>query len=308
MNDNTAILNQINDTYQTQNVSPCKHPYYIVPSKYGPMIVNYYDQYMTTSFVKYGEYSDAEIELLQQVLSFFDGNIIEVGANIGSHSVPLAQYAAGRNNFLYVFEPQPVIFQQLCTNLCLNALFNVKAMPYACSDQKGSVYFNAIDYTKSNNFGGIEMHEHEHEINTSELSQINQTNSSIMQEVTCIQLDDLPELHAQKIALLKIDVEGFELNAIKGATQIIQKHRPALYLENDRVHNSKALIEYIWQQGYDLWWHIPQLFNPNNFYQNTDNIFGNVASFNMIALPKERTDIPNYLLKIEDADAHPLKK
>ncbi len=299
------ILNKATETYQNQNVSPCKHPYYIIPSKYGPMMVNYYDQYMTSSFIKYGEYSDAEIELLQQVLNFFDGNVLEIGANIGSHSIALAQYLAQRNNFLYVFEPQPVIFQQLCTNIALNALFNVKAMPYACSKQKGSLYFKNIDYTKRNNFGGIEMHE-QADINAN--NNTDEAEINIMQHVECIKLDELSELHAHKIALLKIDVEGFELNVLKGAADIIQKHRPAIYLENDRIEQSKQLIEYIWAQGYDLWWHIPPLFNQNNFYQNQENIFGNVSSFNMLALPKERKDIPNHLLKVENSNAHPLKK
>ena len=50
--------------------------------------------------------------------------MVEVGANIGMHAVPIAKaIASGR---LICFEPQRVIFQQLCCNLSLNNLTNVE--------------------------------------------------------------------------------------------------------------------------------------------------------------------------------------
>ena len=38
-----------------------------------------------------------------------------------------------------------------------------------------------------------------------------------------------------------------------------------------------------------MWWHTPSLYNPANFFGNPHNVFGNVASFNMLCLPREST-------------------
>jgi FkbM family methyltransferase len=51
---------------------------------------------------------------------------------MGIHTVPLAQALQEQGRRLVAFEPQPVIFQQLCANLALNGLMNVTAWPFAC--------------------------------------------------------------------------------------------------------------------------------------------------------------------------------
>ena len=72
---------------------------------------------------RYGEWADAEVAMFQRLLRGGD-NVVEVGANIGMHAVPIAKaIASGR---LICFEPQRVIFQQLCCNLSLNNLTNVE--------------------------------------------------------------------------------------------------------------------------------------------------------------------------------------
>lgn len=67
------------------------------------------------------------------------------------------------------------------------------------------------------------------------------------------------------VRLLKVDVEGSELQVLQGAQETLAKSRPVLYVENAQVDQSPALIEYLWKQGYRLWWHISSLFNPQNY-------------------------------------------
>ncbi|WP_228064839.1 hypothetical protein [Muribacter muris] len=69
----------------------------------------------------YGEWSEVEVQFFRQVLSA-QSNIIEVGANIGMHAVPLAKMA--HQGKLFCFEPQRIIFQVLCSNLAINQLTN----------------------------------------------------------------------------------------------------------------------------------------------------------------------------------------
>jgi hypothetical protein len=86
--------------------------------------------------------------------------------------------------------------------------------------------------------------------------------------------------------LLKVDVEGMELSVLKGARELILRAKPVLYVENDRPQLSEALIRYIDSLGYECFWHWPPLFNPDNFFKNSENVFANIVSKNMICLPK----------------------
>ena len=88
--------------------------------------------------------------------------------------------------------------------------------------------------------------------------------------VPCLRLDDV--IGESDVRLLKIDVEGFELAALQGAARILQRSRPLLYLENDRMEKSRALIEWLWAQQYRLWWHITPLYNPQNHFGNSENV------------------------------------
>jgi hypothetical protein len=77
-------------------------------------------------------------------------------------------------------------------------------------------------------------------------------------------------------------VEGMEIKVLDGARDTIQKHKPLLYVENDRKENSSALIEYISTLGYKMYLHLPPLFNEDNFYKNSTNVFGNIVSLNLL--------------------------
>jgi len=272
-----------------QPVQPAD-PYVLVDTKYGPMLANRHDRYIGQALIEYGEYSDPETQLLLQLIRK-PGTIVEVGANIGSQTVGLARaaWAVGAN--VVAFEPQPFVFQNLCANLALNALANVTAWPFACSDKRGTVWLKCPDYQHDGNFGEVAVHM--------------QMMKDGMQTF-CVRLDDM--LHGRNVSLLKVDVEGCELQVLQGAQQVLDSQRPALYVENDRYTHSPALINYLWAQGYRLWWHIIPLFNPENFRGKKDNIYQGYASYNMLGLPREseaRPPLP--LFEILDANAHPLK-
>ncbi len=78
-----------------------------------------------------------------------------------------------------------------------------------------------------------------------------------------------------------------EADVIRGGLATIQRLRPILYVENDLINKSKALIELIKSLNYRLWRHNVPLFNPGNFAGVSENVFGNIVSMNLICLPKE---------------------
>lgn len=266
-------------------------PYALVRSRHGLMLANRNDIYLGQALIQYGECCEKEVEFLCSLI-MRGGVVVEVGTNVGTHTIPLAKRSAEVGGEMVVFEPQPFIFQNLCANLALNGITNVRAWPWACGAEAGTVWFTRPDYTQSGNFGGVSMQRG--------------TTSPDLIPAPCVQLDSV--LGESDVTLIKLDVEGFELAALKGAIQVIRRSRPMLYVENDRVDNSRELIEWLWAQEYGLWWHICPLFNEDNFRGKSEDIYHNVFSFNMLALPRESGITAQGFIEIVDAGYHPLAR
>ena len=233
----------------------------VVKAKYGYVIYNKNDIYIGKAIEKYGEFSELEVELFKQLCRIGD-IVVEIGANIGTHTQVFSQLV-GHSGRVIAFEPQRIIFQTLCANMALNSIINVECYPFAVGAENTTILLPDIDYQSIGNFGGIEINKFKQG-----------------HKVQVIKLDDF--LDIPRLRLLKIDVEGMEYEVINGAKQLIEKHKPILYVENDRKDKSKALIQLIQSLGYRLFWHTPPLFNPNNFANCTENNYENIVSINML--------------------------
>jgi len=239
-----------------------------VIAKHGYMIVNVNDEFVGRSIIKYGEFSEPELELLSQLLQSND-NIIEVGANYGSHTLCLCKLASqGR---VFAIEPQRGIFQALCGNIAINSLFNCFCIQKACSDvDDQAIAVPEPDFDLPCNLGGISIIE----------------DPVFPSQEKTTTLDSLfPSL--EKLKLLKIDAEGMEEKILVGGRKLIKRTRPILFVENDRKDKMESLITEIFDQNYRAYWVINAMYNQFNFNGDTENIFGNIGSFNMICFPKE---------------------
>lgn len=233
-------------------------------SRYGPMVFPAGDAYVGRSLAEYHEYSEGEVGLFRQLVRPGD-TVVEAGANIGALTLPLARLA-GPNGRMLAFEPQRAIHAILTTNLTLNGLSQVAAERVALGAAAGEIRVPVVPLSARANFGGISV-------------------GGAAGEPCPVRTLDSYALSA--LRLLKADVEGAECDVIAGAAATIRALRPILYLENDRLEHSAALIQAILDLGYRLWWHVVPLFNPGNFKGNAANVFGPVGSKNMLGLPTE---------------------
>jgi FkbM family methyltransferase len=233
--------------------------------RHGRMLFLKRDIYVGRSLDLYGEYSEAEAEVFTQLLRLGDV-VIEVGANIGAHTVHLSKLV-GSSGMVLAFEPQRVIFQLLCANIALNELFNVHTYHGAVGRETGCVRVPSISHSSGANFGGVSV-----------------SKSGIGEEV---QLWKLDAFAMSSLKMLKVDVEGMKIEVLEGASRSIDKYRPILYVENDRKAHSEHLITLINALGYEMWWHLPPLYNPNNFAKNKENVFNGIVSCNLLCFPKE---------------------
>lgn len=231
----------------------------------GPLLFLRGDQYIGRSLECYGEFSEFEAALFAQIVRPGDA-VVEVGANIGAHTVHLAQLA-GPQGRVHAFEPQRVIFQILCANVALNALFNVYTHHAGAGSIAGHLHVPPQNYAGSGNFGGLSL-----------------TADAVGEIVPVICIDDMA---LQALSLLKVDVERMEYEVLSGARQTIGRHRPIMYVENDRREKSPALIELVAELGYTMYWHLPALYNPANFTGNAENIFPGIVSINLLCIPQE---------------------
>jgi FkbM family methyltransferase len=239
--------------------------------KDGLMMYYANDMFIGRSMDLYGEFSAGEADVFQQLLR--PGmTVVDVGANIGTHTLYFAN-TVERGGRVYAFEPQRFIYNVLCGNVALNGHTNVVAVNAALGSKPGQITVPALDYGRGGNFGGLSLG-------------LNRKGEN----VPMLTLDSYGLSSCQ---LIKIDVEGMEKQVLEGAVSLLQAHQPFLYVETDREKNSQELIGWLLARNYRLYWHLPRMFNPNNFFGEKQNVFGNIASINMLCAPASKSFTTN---------------
>jgi len=218
----------------------------IVPTVYGLMLVNRHDINQTNALFKTGAAIDHdEITMLAHLLRKCNPNpvFVDVGANVGTYSIALASIV-GPLGKVHSFEPQRIIYNMLAGSVALNSLTNVYCYNAALGDHEGTIELPQFDYSRPLNFGSIEFGPVQRE-------QLEQVRAHDPTRVEFAPLTTLDHLGWERVDLIKIDVEGMEIEVISGARTTIQRCRPILYVEflkNDR----SALRELIAGLGYVL--------------------------------------------------------
>lgn len=170
-------------------------------------------------------------------------NCIDIGANVGAITIALAD-ACGPNGIVHAFEPGPDYYTRLCKNLELNPDLNtrVKVHSVGLSDSPGQAPWQA----SSIYMGTASMYKAIRDMSRPTL------------KLPVVRLDDYnPIARLSSIGFVKIDVDGLELQILKGSTGTIRRHKPVLYVEttmwNDEMRAAAQEIELLLETlGYDL--------------------------------------------------------
>jgi FkbM family methyltransferase len=171
---------------------------------------------------------------------------IDVGANVGMFTVPLA-LAVGPSGRVLTIEPSPDNVERLERNLDLNSLENVMVEPIAVGDKAGRLVLQLA------NDPGFHS--------TAEIAESRSVDESLM--VKAETLDQVwLRAHAPNVTFIKIDTEGSEDAVLRGAEQILRTCQPALLVEAKGRERLRELDAWLGRLGYSR--HRPRGFARDN--------------------------------------------
>lgn len=182
-----------------------------------------------------------------------DDLFVDVGANVGSYTI-LASAHSGANSIS--FEPLPATFQKLMNNIQLNHLSGkVKAHNMALGSQAGELLF------------------------TNSLDTMNHVVKDAQEGVISVQVNTLDDIlnNGPVPLLIKIDVEGFETEVIKGATKTL--HEPGLKAIIIELNGSGARYGYDEQEIHQSLLDVgfsPYTYDPFSRKLTSVNLFGSL--------------------------------
>ena len=216
------------------------------------------DLYIPESLVKYDGW---ENEIYDECKKYIkpNSNIIEVGAHIGTHCIPLSKLTKG---YVFAFEMQRFINQILNTNIILNNRYNIITYQEAVSNQSGNIHIGEVDYTGEGlNSGNVK---------------IQQVMMNDGFPVQCVTLDQKFK-GLQGIDLIKVDVEGHELEVLQGAYQLIKEQKPIIVTEYHTIKtkftngNQREIMNLF--PNYN-WREVNGVYNLNNKEVHNHNMIG----------------------------------
>jgi FkbM family methyltransferase len=159
-------------------------------------------------------------------------DIIDVGAHLGVFSVICSKLVEGKGKIVCL-EPTPGTYSVLRQTLKMNHCLNVQALQAAVSENNGK----AIFYVGS--IAGC---------NSNSLLKNSSDKEQATYEVEVYTIDHITSVNALKPSLIKIDVEGSELDALRGGKNTFEKYGPVLILSlhPEFIKVKKDSLEAIW--------------------------------------------------------------
>jgi FkbM family methyltransferase len=140
------------------------------------------------------------------------------------------------------FEAQERIYYALAGNIAINNCFNARAVHAAVTSQPGTMKIPTPNYFAPGSFGSLELKQR---VGNEFIGQAIDYSEDRMIAVPATALDTY---NFPRLDLVKMDIEGMELDGLAGAAGSVAKHRPILLVEAAKV--DKTVLR-AWLEGYD---------------------------------------------------------
>lgn len=220
-------------------------------SAHGALIVSRFDRIDTPDGGAYGvgaqilhcgAYEAEEVATINQLLDlrrkhFGDGVVmIDCGANIGVMTIECAEYMRGWGT-VTAYEPQERLFYALAGNIALHNCFNARAVLAAVGNYDGEILVPTVDYCRPGSFGSLE------------LIGDNRDLGQVVSDGRLVPLVTIDGLLLPRVDLLKIDVEGMEIDVLRGAAATILRCKPIIVMERVKS-DERAMVNQLDKVGY----------------------------------------------------------
>jgi FkbM family methyltransferase len=188
---------------------------------------------------------DTGLSIVEKHLnSFYKNNFayFDIGSNVGLRSV----FALSENRPTVLFDPNPEVSKISKQMIDLNHFKNYKIEQSGLSDTVGELSF----YISSSAY--MSSFDKEHAAKDKIVAEIKIPVTTIN-----LYLKANPQFQPK---IVKIDVEGFEINVLRGASEMLENYKPALLIEIlDTTDNRKSILDYLASYNYEAFY----LFNRN---------------------------------------------
>lgn len=172
--------------------------------------------YVDRQVYLFGDYESREIEIfLSQVSSVKRGSILDIGANVGTHSSTFARAF----ETVLAFEPNPKLWAQFENNMALNSIENVQLHKLGLADVDSERTLYLIDKP---NYG------------LGTFSPVEQYDLPLSPIAICPIRhagNYLTEIGVGRIDAVKIDVQGYEPEVLRGLRSVLERDRPVVWCE-----------------------------------------------------------------------------
>ena len=188
---------------------------------FGLRYVGDFASFIDWSVYYFGAYSEAELELLGRVLSMSEGGCcLDVGANVGNHTLLFACHAES----VIAFEPVPVLADQIRKRVAWNGLQNVEVVQLGLGDVAADLpFFASTDHNQGTGTFIAGVHQ---------------------AAASSLHVRPGDEMLAERgdpwVVLAKIDVEGFEPDALRGLRKTLDRCRPIVFFEWSELSIERA--------------------------------------------------------------------
>ena len=241
----------------------------------------------------YGIYEKFELDLLFEWLSpyhhiFKSSAVIDIGANIGNHSLYFSDYFSK----VFSFEPNPRTYKVLALNSELAT--NIECFNFGISNRSERAV----------------LHTPQHDIGRSSIKNpVNSDDAWQPSEIILERFDDV-FVSDLRVSLIKIDVEGLEYQVLEGAEASLKNDQPIILFEQhdeDFSDGTSKCIDLLKKYGYRKFASIDRKYEPNRHYPRflrnlihwiSPRLFG--VTYEIAVHPKFVHRFHNFIIAIPD--------